>query len=134
MIQTFGYTPFNELVSRNKLIACTTFPKMNVEKRVNRGLVMAEHRVSMQELTVLFASETFAKDSKVYVRGDRITQPWAKEVFTFEDKEFILVPEAEVVFSKATYNGPTFTSTQSITGGDSNILLCSKSDSGDGGR
>lgn len=133
MIQTFGYTPFNELVSRNKLIACTTFPKMNVEKRVNRGLVMAEHRVSMQELTVLFASEAFAKDSKVYVRGDRITQPWAKEVFTFEDKEFILVPEAEVVFSKVTYNGPAFTYT-STQPGDSNIMLCAKPDTGDGGR
>lgn len=129
MIQTVGYNywPPNEPVSRNKLVACTPFPAQNIEKKINRGIVMAEHKVSIQELVVVFAAESFGKDQKVYVRGDRVMQPWAKEVFTFEGKEFILVPEAEIVFAKWEYNGPTYFTGIGGTG-DSKIVLTSVSD------
>lgn len=103
------------IVSRNKLVACNPFPKTNVEKKFNRGIVMAEHKISLQELTVLFNSESFPVTSKIYVKGDRVNSPWAKEVLIFEDKEFILVPESEIVFvdpeitidaTSSTFNDP----------------------------
>lgn len=111
----FNFWPPNEPTSRNKLLACSPFPKQNVEKKVNRGLVMAEHKISIQELELLFTSESYAKGQKVYVRGDRVMQPWAKEVFTMDGKEFILVPESEIVFSKWEHNGPVVVSVPAVT-------------------
>lgn len=124
MLQTVSYNfwPPNEPVSRNKLVACTPFPAQNVEKKVNRGIVMAEHKISIQELEVLFTSENFAKTNKIYVRGDRVMQPWAKEVFTFEGKEFILVPESEIIFVKWEHNGQ-FTGIGGLGNGDPNIVF-----------
>lgn len=134
MIQTL---PLNwglgDMISKNKLLACSTFPKVTIEKRVNRGLVMAEHRISIQELKVLFHGEGYAKDTLVYVRGDRVMQPWAKEVFTFEETEFILVPEAEIVFAKWNYNGPVYLNPQ-VTTTWTTTPGSTQSDKGDGGR
>lgn len=80
----------------NKLVACTPFPKVHSEKVVKSNFALVEAKVTLQELTVVFQSESLAEGTKVYLRGDAIVNKWVKEVFTVDDKEFILVPESAI--------------------------------------
>lgn len=82
----------------NKVVACTAFPKQNVEKVIKGGIAMIDKKVNLQELTVVLASDSgFSPGQKVFVRGDAVVQNWVKEVFTVEGKEFILVPETAIM-------------------------------------
>lgn len=93
-LQVFPPTPR----TMNKVVACTAFPKQNVEKVIKGGIAMIDKKVNLQELTVVLASDTgFYPGQKVFVRGDAVVQNWSKEVFTVDGKEFILVPETAIM-------------------------------------
>jgi hypothetical protein len=82
----------------NKVVACTAFPKQNIEKVIKGGIAMIDKKVNLQELTVVLASDSgFSPGQKVFVRGDQVVQNWVKEVFTVDGKEFILVPETAIM-------------------------------------
>jgi hypothetical protein len=88
------------LVTLNKLVACSPFPKRHVETVVKGGFAMADKKVFLQELDVVMFGEQskFTPGMKVFVRGDAVVQNWAKEVFTQDGKEFILVPETAIQY------------------------------------
>lgn len=82
----------------NKVVACSAFPKQNIEKVIKGGIAMIDKKVNLQELTVVLNSDSgFFPGQKVFVRGDAVVQNWVKEVFTVEGKEFILVPESAIM-------------------------------------
>ena len=91
--------PLSRSKTNSKFIACTPFPKQHIEKVIKKGIAMVEQKVSLQDLVVVLASEDerFWPGLKAFVKGDRVTLPWAKEVFVIDDKEFILVPESEIL-------------------------------------
>jgi hypothetical protein len=85
----------------NKVVACTPFPKQNIEKVIKGGIAMIDKKVNLQELTVVLASDTgFFPGQRVFVRGDQVVQNWVKEVFTVDGQEFILVPETAIMVVK----------------------------------
>jgi hypothetical protein len=93
-LQVFPPTPR----TMNKVVACTAFPKQNIEKVIKGGIAMIDKKVNLQELTVVLASDSgFYPGQKVFVRGDQVVQNWVKEVFTVDGKEFILVPETAIM-------------------------------------
>ena len=93
---SFVYPPSPRTM--NKVVACTAFPKQNVEKVIKGGIAMIDKKVNLQELTVVLSSDSgFNPGQKVFVRGDAVVQNWVKEVFTVEGKEFILVPETAIM-------------------------------------
>lgn len=82
----------------NKLVACTPFKTLSNEKTMKAGLALQDKKVRLQELTVVLRNEDgrLQPGMRVYVRGDGAMQVWAKDVFTLDDKEFILVPETAI--------------------------------------
>jgi hypothetical protein len=91
------------LKTMNNLIACTPFPKQHMEKVVKGGFAMVDKKVNLQELeVVMFADydKSLNPGTKVFVRGDAIVQNWAKEVFTQDGVEFILVPASAIQYIK----------------------------------
>ncbi len=84
------------------VIACSPFPAQHMEKVIKGGFAMIDKKVQLQELTVVFRSSEPSMNAgdKVWVRGDTVIQPWAKEVFTVEGKDFILVPANMVLLVK----------------------------------
>lgn len=78
----------------NRVVACTPFNKQHLETVVKGGFAMVDKKVQLQELKVVLhaAEPSLAPGDTVWVRGDAVVQPWAKEVFTVEGREFILVP------------------------------------------
>lgn len=94
----FGLVPPASPRTMNKVVACSAFPKQNVEKVIKGGIAMVDKKVNLQELTVVLASDSgFTPGQKVFVRGDAVVQNWVKEVFTVDGKEFILVPETAIM-------------------------------------
>lgn len=78
----------------NRVVACTPFSKQHMETVVKGGFAMVDKKVQLQELQVVMHALDPRLDAgdTVWVRGDTIVQPWAKEVFTVAGREFILVP------------------------------------------
>ena len=83
-------------------VACTQFPDMSVrtgtrgEGAVKVGLI--ENKLSLCKLTVVLPTEDgrFSKGDTVYVYSKLYTQPWAKELLTIGEQQFILVPELAI--------------------------------------
>lgn len=86
------------LTTMNKLVACSPFPKQHLEKVVKGGFAMVDKKVQLQGLEVVMPSydPPLPTGSRVYVRGDAAVQNWAKEVFSVDGVEFILVPASFV--------------------------------------
>ena len=87
----------------NKVVACTPFNKQHMETVVKGGFAMVDKKVQLQELKVVkhSAELNLVPGDGVWVRGDAIVQPWAKEVFTVEGDEFILVPANFILIVKS---------------------------------
>lgn len=85
------------------IVACSPFPAQHMEKVIKGGFAMVDKKVQLQELAVVFqsADPDVEPGDKVWVRGDAVTQPWAKEVFTVDGREFILVPAQYLLLVKA---------------------------------
>lgn len=83
----------------NKYLGVTPFPKPTSEKVIRGGIAMIDKKVHLTELTVVVADsgEEYVVGQKVWVRGDLSIQPWAKEVFTIQEKEFVLLPVQHVL-------------------------------------
>ncbi len=85
------------------LVACSPFPAQHMEKVIKGGFAMIDKKVQLQELKVVFnsADPDLEPGDSVWVRGDTVIQNWAKEVFTVDGKEFILVPASMLLLVKA---------------------------------
>lgn len=94
------------LITLNKLVACTPFAKLTAAPSEKKGgLHMADLKIKLQELNVVMFTEVWtdhdkalAPGTKVFVRGDAVTQNWAKEVWVQDGVEFILVPLAAIQY------------------------------------
>lgn len=88
----------------NGFVSCTPFPSQHIEKVVKGGFAMIDKKVQLQELEVVIGgmagNDYLGPGSKVYIRGDQITQPWAREVFSMDGKDFILVPSSAIRIAK----------------------------------
>jgi hypothetical protein len=70
-----------------------------VEKQNTTGFVTVKNKLTLVPLKVVFGNENVAgptlyapTHSTVYVRGDSVTQLWAKEVYEVDGISFILAP------------------------------------------
>lgn len=86
------------MITVNKLVACTPFPQQHIKQVVKGGFAMAEQKVGLQQLDVVFnAPELNLKPGdRIWVSGDAMVQHWAKSVYTIDDKSFILVPATAI--------------------------------------
>jgi hypothetical protein len=89
--------------SANGYLAVTP-PKLNkIESRVSSGgIAINATRVDLINLSLIFNYSkgelylTANKDS-VLVHGDSGARPWAKRVYEWQGKQFVLMPESELV-------------------------------------
>lgn len=88
------------LNTKNGKIAVNPFVDTSVKTSLHGTssikVARIENKVSLVAADVLFDSEEYKAGTKVLVRGDLYLQPWAKEVFTFEGVQYILMPKDKV--------------------------------------
>lgn len=88
----------------NNLVACSAFPKQNMERVVKSGIAMIDKKVQLQDLNVALSATVningvsceINPGTKIWVRGDQVTMPWAKEVYSVDGLEVILVPASAI--------------------------------------
>lgn len=86
----------------NGKVACTPFEKRSVESEVRQGFAMVKQKKTLTRLEVVFAYEDkvsgnwYSPGNGVWLKAEMCVHQWAKEVFTYDGKSFILVP-AELV-------------------------------------
>lgn len=86
----------------NGKLAVTRFPDMAVKTEAKgTGIVkvgVIENKINLVPLTVVFADEKgeYREGDIVYVRGSLFASQWAREAYTLDGKEFILMPAASV--------------------------------------
>lgn len=70
----------------------------SVEKEVRHGVALAKQKIALIATKVVFpdAKGDYLAGEVVYLRGDCIQLPWAREVFELDGKKFILVPINDV--------------------------------------
>lgn len=85
-------------VPANK-VALTPFPTLAVEKQNTSGFVTVKNKLSLVPLKVVFGNENSTgttiyapTHSTAFVRGDSVTQLWAKEIYEVDGIQFILAP------------------------------------------
>jgi len=85
------------------VVACSPFPAQHVEKVVKGGFAMIDKKVQLQELKVVFhsADPDLEPGDSVWIRGDAVIQPWAKETFNVDGQDFILVPANYLLLVKS---------------------------------
>lgn len=86
------YVPVNK-------VALTPFPTLAVEKQNTTGFVTVKNKLTLVPLKVVFGNENAdgtpiyaPTHSTAFVRGDSVTQPWAKEVYEVNGIQFIIAP------------------------------------------
>lgn len=79
----------------NRRVACKPFETLQIEKQ-GRSFVTIKNKQSLVGLEVIFGNNDYRVGWTVYVRGDVVTLPWAKEKYQLQDKEFILVPDEAI--------------------------------------
>lgn len=77
------------------------FKRTSVET-AKKGLAFVQQKLELAKLEVLAPTLSGGKINVcsgdfVFVRGERYTAPWGREVLTVEGVSFILVPEGEVL-------------------------------------
>jgi len=78
----------------NNLVACTPFESTSIKVGVKSGVPFIEQKKGLTQLKVVFEDdcEDFSPGDTVWVRGDAMAHPYAKEVFEVDGKQFILIP------------------------------------------
>jgi co-chaperonin GroES (HSP10) len=83
-----------------KYVACEPIPKHAVEAVPNAsGFMVSEAHVTLVGTRAVARNDTLGVQvgDMVYILGTNVKQKWAINVFKAADREFILVPEGEVV-------------------------------------
>lgn len=92
------------LMTQNNLVACTPMKQQAISQVVKGGFALVDKKVQLEELKVVmsFSSKDahYHEGDSVWVRADQSVQPYAKEVFTVDGKEFILVPQTAILLRK----------------------------------
>lgn len=72
--------------------------EVTIEKEVRKGIALAKQKTALIETKVVFGDKDnkYLEGDTVYLRGDCIQLPWARESFQIGDKKFVLVPINEV--------------------------------------
>ena len=92
----FANSPYPGFYSANRRIACEPLESLALETQSRSGFQVVKQKTSLFKTRVVFGNERFMASTWVYVRGDVVTAPWAKEVFEVGARKFILVPEDAV--------------------------------------
>lgn len=81
----------------NSQIAC--FPiSTTIEKEQHTGFVTAKQKTQLISTVVVFGDKKdYWPGTTVYLRGECISAPWARLVYTVGNEKFILVPISDVV-------------------------------------
>lgn len=94
----------SELTTQNNLVACTPLKQQAIGQVVKGGFALVDKKVQLEELKVVVAFHSkdanYHAGDSVWVRADQSVQPYAKEVFTVDGKEFILVPQTAILLRK----------------------------------
>lgn len=85
-------------------VAVEPFPDMSVKTETVRapgaavGVTRIESKAKIQMLNIIWDSECgrFKRESRVGVKASAFATPWAKEVFEYGGKSFILMPDTFV--------------------------------------
>lgn len=93
---TWGSLPRFEVP--NKKVAVEPFPLTEKKAEVKNGVLAPLNQSALTALRVVFWSPGYEVGSKVYVRTKLQTGSiYAREIFKVEGREFILIPEEEVI-------------------------------------
>lgn len=85
------------MVSINQQIACAPI-STGIEHEKHTGFVVVKQKNQLVPTRVIFGTEReFFPGATVYLRGECINAPWARTIYTLENKSFILVPIADVL-------------------------------------
>lgn len=72
-----------------------------IEAQIKGGIAIIAQRVELTESKVVLnynnADLLLKTGDHVILKGDAGLMPWAKQVLSFRDKEFVLVPEDQIV-------------------------------------
>jgi hypothetical protein len=77
----------------NRRVACEPLDSLALKPVVKSGFAKAAQKVELYRLKVVFGNERYQPGSYVFVRGEVITLPWAREAYSLGERSFILVPE-----------------------------------------
>lgn len=80
-----------EITVVNKKVACR--PLVTSIQKSGNTFVTVKQKTNLVATCVVFGNETFRTGTFVYLRGDVITMPWAKEIYDLGGHQFILIPE-----------------------------------------
>lgn len=86
-----------KLKAVNKKIAAEPFKPVTTTSKVVNGIAMLETKLTLIGLKVVFGGDLAPEGSTIYVMADSANAKWAKEKYTVEGKEFVLVPEEYVL-------------------------------------
>jgi hypothetical protein len=91
-------------------IPCAPFPTNSVEVEETKGFARAKQKSRLTELNVVLVAQFVIPNSNettwllpgnsIVVRSETNHSQWAKEVFTMDGVEFILVPATSVVMTR----------------------------------
>jgi hypothetical protein len=83
----------------NGHIAIAPFPKgKTAEKKMIGGVAAVAQNIDLVSAKILHGSYEFPAGSTVYFAGNAVAQPWAQKRHAIAGTEFVLAPEAQVVF------------------------------------
>jgi|ERR1700761_6327970 len=77
----------------NGNIATKRFPEQHVKVISKNNFAILEQKHTLQALEVVFDGEGYKPGDVVYVLADSYNHVWAKNSFTLDEIEFILVPK-----------------------------------------
>jgi hypothetical protein len=97
----YGYSyTLSQYQSWNHKVACAPWPTTQVAPEKNGGFIVAKQKKDLTGLKVVFGADKIAAGATVYVRGDLCFDPEAKKIHSVDGKEFVLIPENEIVIVK----------------------------------
>lgn len=92
--------------SVNKKIACKPFKSGGLKPEARGGLLTLKAKTALESLEVIYPYPPggYVAGDLIYVRGDSTAHSWAKDVYTVNDVELVMVPEDAVML--ADFVGP----------------------------
>lgn len=81
----------------NNHVLTTVLEMQNIESSVKNGFATLKNKTSFQMVEVVHGNDKYPAGSKIALRGDSFVQPWAKNRFSLDGKELIMVPESEII-------------------------------------
>lgn len=88
-------------VTKKGVLAIAQPQFKKVEAEIKGGIAVIAQRVSLIKASLVLGYSLNGVDlkagDKIILRGDSGLQPWAKQVVSLDDKEFVLCPEEQII-------------------------------------